>query len=201
MRVCRTILRIRRQRPSLRAKRSNPAFERQKKAGLLRRYAPRNDAVRVLIRISNSRCASAFSRRDVARGLPEISLPSQVRGRRESRVRAAPDSRVCNGSAVKNAHAYSQVTPESPGFPRAMVYGLYALSSVSPALLATVARESCAANLTPALGVSGPHDFAVRFGRSRQERHPRPPHPRPALMTLRNAPLEWDGMAIDIACF
>ena len=35
------------------------------------------------------------------------------------------------------------------------------------------------------LEASGPHDFAIRFRRPRQERHPRPPHPRPALVTLR----------------
>jgi hypothetical protein len=37
--------------------------------------------------------------------------------------------------------------------------------------------------------MSGPHVFAVRLKRFRQRRHPRPPHPRPTLMTLRNAPL------------
>src|ERR1700686_4177103 len=56
---------------------------------------------------------------------------------------------VCNGSG--RAHTSIQVTPESPGIPRAMVYGLYVPSPVlrafwppSPALLN--------ANLTPASG-------------------------------------------------
>ena len=49
------------------------------------------------------------------------------------------------------------------------------------------------ANLTPAIGVSGPHDFAVHVRRPGQERHPRPPHPRPASMTLRNAPRNGTG--------
>jgi hypothetical protein len=37
----------------------------------------------------------------------------------------------------------SQVTPESPGIPRAMVYGLYRALPGEPGFLATVARESC----------------------------------------------------------
>jgi hypothetical protein len=72
-----------------------------------------------------------------------------------------------------------------------MVYGLYV---ISPAIgfLATVA---CGTDrkLDTSTEVSGPYDFAIRFQRPRQERHPRPPHPRPALMTLRNAPLDGTG--------
>jgi hypothetical protein len=67
-----------------------------------------------------------------------------------------------------------------------MVYGLYV---IFPAIgfLATV---TCGTDrkLDTSTEVSEPHDFAVRFRRPRQEHPPRPPHPRPALMTLRNAP-------------
>jgi hypothetical protein len=62
-----------------------------------------------------------------------------------------------------------------------------------PCAFATVIRAALSSNLTPALGVSGPHDFAVHFRRPGQERHPRPPHPRPASVTLRNAPLSGTG--------
>ncbi len=55
------------------------------------------------------------------------------------------------------------------------------LSSVSPALLPPSSAQP-GANLTPAIGVSGPHDFAIRIRRPRQKRHPRPPLPRPALV-------------------
>jgi hypothetical protein len=41
--------------------------------------------------------------------------------------------------------------------------------------------------------MSGPHAFAVHIRRLRQRRHPRPPHPRPASMTLANAPLSGTG--------
>ena len=61
-----------------------------------------------------------------------------------------------------------------------------------PCTFATVARAP-ERELDTSIGVSGPHDFAVRFRYPRQERHPRPPHPRPALMTLRNAPLNGTG--------
>jgi hypothetical protein len=72
-----------------------------------------------------------------------------------------------------------------------MVYGLYV---ISPAIgfLATVACRTDR-KLDTSTEVSGPHDFAIRFRLPRQERHPRPPHPRPALMTLRNAPLDGTG--------
>jgi len=58
-------------------------------------------------------------------------------------------------------------------------------------LLVTVIRAE--RELDANLEASGPHDFAVRFRRPRQGRYPRPPHPRPALVTLRNAPLNGTG--------
>ena len=72
-----------------------------------------------------------------------------------------------------------------------MVYGLYV---ISPAIgfLATVACRTDR-KLDTSTEVSGPYDFAIRFKRPRQERHPRPPLPRPALVTLRNAPLNGTG--------
>ncbi len=90
------------------------------------------------------------------------------------------------------AHTCCQVTPESPGIPRAVVYGLYVISPVSPALLPP-SPAGLTASLTPTSGVSGPHDFAIRIRRPGRERHPRPPHPRPALVTLRNAPRSGPG--------
>ena len=116
--------------------------------------------------------------------------PSPIRGRGECRAPDAPDSRVCNCRVLKRTRV-SQVTPESPGIPRAVVYGLYV---ISPAIgfLATV---TCGTDrrLDTSTEMSGPHDFAIRFTRPRQEHHPRPPHPRPALLTLRNAPLNGTG--------
>ena len=45
--------------------------------------------------------------------------------------------------------------------------------------------------LDTSVGVSGPHDFAVRFRCSRQQHHPRPPHPAPNVRDDREAPLLW----------
>jgi hypothetical protein len=58
-------------------------------------------------------------------------------------------------------------------------------------LFVTVASvmRSIIANLTPAIGASGPHDFAVRFTRRSSKAHPRPPLPAPTSVTMANAPL------------
>ena len=43
--------------------------------------------------------------------------------------------------------------------------------------------------LDTSVGVSGPHDFAVRFRAIRQRRNLRPPHPAPNVRDDREAPL------------
>ena len=45
--------------------------------------------------------------------------------------------------------------------------------------LVTVAGAVVCTDLNASVEASGPHDFAVRVRRSRQKRHPRPPHPAP----------------------
>jgi hypothetical protein len=78
--------------------------------------------------------------------------------------------------------------------------------------------DKTSANLTPACGASGPHDFAVRSNISRQhavdrsQAHhppcdpiahktlPRPPHPTPTSVTIMIRPL-WDGMARIVEVF
>jgi hypothetical protein len=44
-------------------------------------------------------------------------------------------------------------------------------------------------DLNASVGASGPHDFTVRFKRSRQKHHPRPSHPAPNVRDDREAPL------------
>ena len=74
----------------------------------------------------------------------------------------------------------SQVTPESPGIPRAMVLTASFVLFPATGFLATVIPEKLASHeLDASIGASEPHDFSVRFRRSRQKRHPRPPHPVP----------------------
>src|SRR5258706_16446052 len=88
------------------------------------------------------------------------------------------------------------VTPERPGIPRAMVYGLLralpgdqACLTPSPALLI--------ADLTPALGrqndTTWPYASRPRSSRAL----PTSTASRPALMTCAT-PLSWDGTGIDI---
>ena len=63
--------------------------------------------------------------------------------------------------------------------------------------VASVIR-SIIADLTPAIGASGPHDFAVRFSRARQSQLSRPSLPDPRFVTNAHTPLWWDGMAIEV---
>ena len=57
----------------------------------------------------------------------------------------------------------SQVTPESPGIPRAVVLRLMSYSPRRSGFLATVIPEKLASQeLDASVEASGPHDFAVR---------------------------------------
>ena len=123
----------------------------------------------------------------------------------ESRAQGMPGARcarglVCNGSG--RAHTSIQVTPESPGIPHAMVYGLSRARPGVPGLLATVIPEKLASQeLDTSVGVPGPHVFSVRLKCRRPQHHPRPPHPAPRFVTLRNAPLSGrDEVNIEVIC-
>ncbi len=135
---------------------------------------------------------SAISRRNPPEVFPKVSRLEEIRGRRECRALNAPAA----SCVKKQTHELvTTVTPEQPGIPRAMVYGLFralpgdhACLTPSPALLL--------ADLTPTIGASERHDFAVRVGTVRHTRrrvHRIPPHVR----NVRNAPLR-DGTVRDI---
>jgi hypothetical protein len=75
----------------------------------------------------------------------------------------------------------SQVTPESPGIPRAMVLTVSFVLSPGTGLSCPRRPRTCIRELDTSVGVSGPHDFAVRFSAVRQERirvHRIPPRVR-----------------------
>jgi hypothetical protein len=101
-------------------------------------------------------------------------------------------SRACSVENTRVSHHRSTgITRHSlrdgfNGFFRALP-GDRALLPPSPAKVAF-------RKLDASVEASGPHDFAVRFSAVRQTAHQRPPHPLPALMTLRNAPL-WPETA------
>src|ERR1019366_4586389 len=93
----------------------------------------------------------------------------------------------------------SQVTPETPCIPRAMVYGL---SRALPGdrLVDTVTGEVASANLTPAPRRQDHTTSPSASPRSRLQRRSRPPPPVPTFVTMANAPLQ-DGMIPFYCCF
>ena len=116
----------------------------------------------------------AFPRRDAPEFCRNL-CPSKNRGRRESRVLGAPAAPCATKKHRGRSHRFAG----TPGFPRAMVLTVsFVLSLVTgPGCHHHLADTS--ARLDASVGASGPHDFAVRFRRFRQRRHPRPPHPAP----------------------
>ncbi|MGA9091151.1 MAG: hypothetical protein WB420_18825, partial [Bradyrhizobium sp.] len=72
--------------------------------------------------------------------------------------------------------------------------GLYVISLVSRAFLPPSLSQVALRKLDTSVGVSGPHDFAVRLSAIRQKRirvHRIPPRVRDD----REPPLLWDGIA------
>jgi hypothetical protein len=153
------------------------------------------------LRANNSVFSNTPSR---SRGLicPSFILnipPSSIRGRRECRAPDAPAA-ACAMVVVERTRV-SQVTPESPGIPRAMVLTVSFVLSPGTGLSCPRRLRTCIRKLDTSVGVSGPHDFSVRLSALRPKAHPRPPHPAPRFVTLRNAPL-WDRTArvVDLIC-
>jgi hypothetical protein len=100
------------------------------------------------------RCHSRIRLRDLAacfaRVLLETSRPLNNEGAGNAGRPMRPIA-ACAMIVVERTRV-SQVTPESPGIPRAMVYGLYRALPGEPGFLATVASGIASADLTPASG-------------------------------------------------
>src|ERR1700688_1219967 len=100
------------------------------------------------------RCHSRTRLRDLAacfaRVLLETSRPLNNEGAGNAGRPMRPIA-ACAMIVVERTRV-SQVTPESPGIPRAMVYGLYRALPGEPGFLATVASGIASADLTPASG-------------------------------------------------
>jgi len=73
----------------------------------------------------------------------------------------------------------SQVTPESPGIPHAMVLRFPSCFPAIGFFVTVIPEKPASQELDASTEASEPHDFAVRLRRPRLERHPRPPHPAP----------------------
>ena len=122
----------------------------------------------------------AISRRDCARGLHEF-CPS-----RSKRAQGRPGARctrglVCKLCIRKRTRAY-RFSGNTPAFPAQWFYGLFRALPGDRALLSPSPREALASHeLDTSVGVSGPHDFAVRYRRSSFAAirvHRIPPHVR-----------------------
>src|ERR1700676_5519683 len=129
--------------------------------------------------VSTSRSTNTTSR---SRGLicPRfardfLTLPSEGAGNTGRPMRPIA---ACAMSVVERTRV-SQVTPESPGIPRAMVYGLFRALPGDRAFLPPSPAKVAFRELDAGGGASGPHVFAVRFTRRSLSAHPRPPHPSP----------------------
>jgi hypothetical protein len=97
-----------------------------------------------------------------------------------------------HGLACKwKKHTSVVATGESriTGIPRAMVFTVSSCSPRRPGFVASVAREASPHALDTCLGVSGPHDFAVRARHHSSVDVPRPSHPAPNTRDDREAPL------------
>ena len=113
-----------------------------------------------------------------ARGLAGSFRPLQSEGAGNAGRPMRPIA-ACAMVVVERTRV-SQVTPESPGIPRAMVLRLMSYSPRRSGFLVTVAPKKLASQeLDAGVEASGPHDFAVRSRCSRQSHHQRPSHPAP----------------------
>src|SRR5712671_278505 len=151
------------------------------------------------IRISNSPPCADTASRSRGRIRPSFILnipPSSIRGRRECRAPDAPAA-ACAMVVVESTRV-SQVTPESPGIPRAMV--LTASFALSPATGLTCHRHRrLPANLTPASGCQdhttspyAPASF-VCVSQAEDPIAPMPPRPLPNVCDDRETPLCGPG--------
>jgi hypothetical protein len=125
-----------------------------------------------------------------------LAITLEERGRRECRVLQPPPTA---SRGVKEAH--EQVTTgraENTGIPCANGFnGFLRALPGEPGFFATVACAACRAQgrhrlckLDTSVGMSGPHDFAVRAQRhSSFSTSPRPSHPASRFVTIAHTPL------------
>ena len=106
-----------------------------------------------------------------------------------------PGARCTRSLAWENKNHTSKSTTVTAGIarhsPRNGFTASFVISSVSRALLPpsqAAMRKHCRP-LDISVGISGPHDFAVRFSCTRLAPPPRPPHPAPNVRDDRETPL------------
>jgi len=123
-----------------------------------------------------------------ARARCSLNSSPPCRGRRECRALDAPTaSRTIKNKVHEHIHHRSH--RNHPAFPTQWFTDYGALSPVRRAFWPPSSREVALAKLDTSVGVPGPHVFSVRIRAVRPTALPRPPHPAPRFVTLRNAPL------------
>ena len=138
----------------------------------------------------------AFSRRIAPELCKYFSRPLKSRGRRECRMRAAPEV-SCASGVEKCAHEHTGQRRHirhslRNGFTAYNVISPVGPCSLSPSLRNEM-RDSC--KLDASIGASGPHVFAVRFRAFRQG-HFRVHRSPPRVRDVRERPSGRDGMTI-----
>jgi len=154
--------------------------------GSLVSLTPRND---VPIQISNSRCESAFSRREP----PELcsTWPPENRGRRESRMLAAP---AALRAKLKQAHKrnHHRFRRNNPTFPARWFYGLLRTLPGGAGLLSPSPHGKIPQDLTPASRrqdhTTWPYALAFSSGERIRLTPRRPSHPPPNVRDDRETP-------------
>jgi hypothetical protein len=124
-----------------------------------------------------------------ARGV-QIHSPQKTEGAGKTGCALHPRSRVPMHKA-KNAHEHTGSAEAVRPSLRNGFTTYFVLSPARPGLLVTVIHVMRSINLTPAIGASGPHDFAVRVSHARQSQLSRPPLPAPNVRDDRDTPLLW----------
>ena len=127
--------------------------------------------------------------------IPRGTQATLKRGRREDRVRAAP-AVSCANRHIKNAHEHTGSAEAVRPSLRNGFTAYIVLSPARPGLLVTVIprKRELLRNLTPAIGASGPHDFAVRDRLRSSVANSASIASHRAFRDVRNAPLVgWDA--------
>jgi hypothetical protein len=90
----------------------------------------------------------------------------------------------------KHTSVVTTGTPDRPGIPCASGFNGFLRALLGePGFVATIAHGSSSDKLDISVGISGPHDFAVRVNVARQATLLRPPHPPPNVRDDRETPL------------
>jgi hypothetical protein len=164
------------------AKQSIVPHKEEKKNGLLRRFAPRNDV---------ETHARAFRDANRARVMPKTSAPLRSEGAGNAGRSDSARSLVCE--IKKHTSIVTTVTPDSPGIPYAMVYGLYRALPGDRAFLPPSPAKIDSANLTPASGRQDHTTLPYAGSAPSSEALPASTASRPAFVTIASRPSSGTG--------